>query len=98
MGLGKLVECGLQVTPEEYLALMDRFKVEETPLSVAMLDMDRHWIDNEMVRTADSVDEQVAPGMRCLSRSRAFLVEIRRLESYIKWSPKRMVSRVPRIV
>ncbi|KAK9358935.1 hypothetical protein V1504DRAFT_470715 [Lipomyces starkeyi] len=50
MGLGKLVEWSLQVTAEGYLALMDRFKVEETPLSVTMLDMDWHWVYNEIVR------------------------------------------------
>ncbi|GGO97750.1 TIM-barrel domain-containing protein [Actinomyces gaoshouyii] len=30
---------------EEYLALMDRFAAEELPFSVAVLDMDWHWVD-----------------------------------------------------
>ncbi|KAK9337494.1 hypothetical protein LIPSTDRAFT_73501 [Lipomyces starkeyi NRRL Y-11557] len=37
-------------TAEEYLTLMDRFKVEGIPLSVAVLDMDWHWVENEMVK------------------------------------------------
>lgn len=30
---------------EEYLALMDRFEAERVPLSVAVVDMDWHWVD-----------------------------------------------------
>ena len=32
-------------TQEEYLRLMDRFKEEEIPISVATVDMDWHWVD-----------------------------------------------------
>ncbi len=32
-------------TAEEYLALMDRFRAEEVPLSVAVIDMDWHLVD-----------------------------------------------------
>ncbi|MBS7359471.1 MAG: DUF5110 domain-containing protein [Oscillospiraceae bacterium] len=32
-------------TQEEYLSLMDRFKDEEIPISVATVDMDWHWVD-----------------------------------------------------
>jgi len=34
---------------QEYLALMDRFKKEGVPLSVAVLDMDWHWVADERV-------------------------------------------------
>ena len=30
---------------EEYLSLMDRFKAEEIPITVATVDMDWHWVD-----------------------------------------------------
>ena len=30
---------------EEYLSLMDRFKAEEIPVTVATVDMDWHWVD-----------------------------------------------------
>ena len=30
---------------EEYLSLMDRFKTEEIPVTVATVDMDWHWVD-----------------------------------------------------
>ena len=32
-------------TQEEYLTLMDRFKEEEVPVTVATVDMDWHWVD-----------------------------------------------------
>ncbi len=32
-------------TQEEYLALMDKFKEEEIPITVATVDMDWHWVD-----------------------------------------------------
>ena len=32
-------------TQEEYLALMDKFKEEEVPITVATVDMDWHWVD-----------------------------------------------------
>lgn len=32
-------------TQEEYLTLMDRFKDEEIPVTVATVDMDWHWVD-----------------------------------------------------
>ena len=32
-------------TQEEYLSLMDRFKEEEVPITVATVDMDWHWVD-----------------------------------------------------
>ncbi len=32
-------------TAEEYLALVDRFRAERVPLSVAVIDMDWHWVD-----------------------------------------------------
>lgn len=32
-------------TQEEYLTLMDRFKEEEIPITVATVDMDWHWVD-----------------------------------------------------
>lgn len=32
-------------TQEEYLSLMDRFKNEEVPITVATVDMDWHWVD-----------------------------------------------------
>lgn len=32
-------------TQEEYLKLMDRFKKEEIPITVATVDMDWHWVD-----------------------------------------------------
>ena len=32
-------------TQEEYLTLMDRFKNEEVPITVATVDMDWHWVD-----------------------------------------------------
>ncbi len=32
-------------TQEEYLTLMDRFKDEEVPITVATVDMDWHWVD-----------------------------------------------------
>jgi alpha-glucosidase (family GH31 glycosyl hydrolase) len=32
-------------TAEEYLALMSRFRDERVPLSVAVIDMDWHWVD-----------------------------------------------------
>ncbi len=32
-------------TQEEYLNLMDRFKEEEVPITVATVDMDWHWVD-----------------------------------------------------
>ena len=35
---------------KEYLDLMDRFKREKLPLSVAVLDMDWHWVDDKRVR------------------------------------------------
>ena len=35
---------------EEYLELMDRFKAESIPFSVAVLDMDWHVVDDPMVR------------------------------------------------
>ncbi|KAK9311027.1 glycosyl hydrolases family 31-domain-containing protein [Lipomyces starkeyi] len=37
-------------TGEEYLALMDRFDAEGIPMSVGVLDMDWHWVDNEIVK------------------------------------------------
>lgn len=37
-------------TADEYLALMDRFRREGLPLSVGVLDMDWHLVDNEKVR------------------------------------------------
>ncbi|KAI9652538.1 MAG: hypothetical protein M1831_006729 [Alyxoria varia] len=35
---------------KEYLNLMDRFRREQVPLSVAVLDMDWHWVDDKRVR------------------------------------------------
>ena len=32
-------------TQEEYLSLMDKFKEEEVPITVATVDMDWHWVD-----------------------------------------------------
>ena len=32
-------------TQEEYLTLMDKFKEEEVPITVATVDMDWHWVD-----------------------------------------------------
>ncbi len=32
-------------TQEEYLSLMDKFKEEEIPITVATVDMDWHWVD-----------------------------------------------------
>ncbi len=32
-------------TADEYVALMDRFRQESVPLSVAVIDMDWHWVD-----------------------------------------------------
>ncbi|KZF18963.1 glycoside hydrolase family 31 protein [Xylona heveae TC161] len=37
-------------TADEYLELMDRFRAEGIPMSVAVLDMDWHWVDDERVR------------------------------------------------
>ena len=35
---------------DEYLGLMDRFQTEGVPLSVAVVDMDWHWVHEERVR------------------------------------------------
>ncbi|KAL9113904.1 MAG: hypothetical protein Q9227_002038 [Pyrenula ochraceoflavens] len=37
---------------KEYLDLMDKFKSKDIPLSVAVLDMDWHWVDEKWVRKA----------------------------------------------
>ncbi|GAB7346945.1 hypothetical protein MBLNU459_g2006t2 [Dothideomycetes sp. NU459] len=36
-------------TTESYLALMDRFTAEQIPLSVAVIDMGWHWVDDKRV-------------------------------------------------
>ncbi|MCJ1316664.1 hypothetical protein MMC15_001985 [Xylographa vitiligo] len=41
-------------TADEYLALMDRFKEEKIPLSVGVLDMDWHLVDDERVKKSGS--------------------------------------------
>ncbi len=41
-------------TQEEYLSLMDRFKDEEIPVTVATVDMDWHWVDIKSKFGADS--------------------------------------------
>ncbi|MCJ1389310.1 hypothetical protein MMC18_002166 [Xylographa bjoerkii] len=41
-------------TADEYLALMDRFKEEKIPLSVGVLDMDWHLVDDERVEKSGS--------------------------------------------
>ena len=41
-----------EYTAEEYLGLMDRFKVESIPFSVAVLDMDWHLVTDKRVTTS----------------------------------------------
>lgn len=47
-------------TQEEYLDLMDRFKEEKIPLTVACVDMDWHWTDVEK-RFGDKVNDYPKP-------------------------------------
>ena len=46
-------------TQEEYLSLMDKFKEEEIPITVATVDMDWHWVDIKSKFGKDS--HKVAP-------------------------------------
>ena len=43
-----------EYTDDEYLALVDQFHSRGTPLSVAVLDMDWHWVDSPKVHKAGS--------------------------------------------